>query len=407
MNKSAKRFRNVMADLVQALRIANHRVSGRCVQVPFTPEWQTLHDACPIIWRRRRLAAFMRWASEHSIAPAAVDMATLDAFMVDKEQTSLELSAAKLRRSIASSWNTCLEEVASWPKTKLDLAPARTPWTLDWSRFTPEFCRDVDMCIERLAGTDPLDEDGPDKPLRPSTLKWRRFQIRMAASSLVAAGVAVEEIKSLADLVRPERFRMLLRNLLARYGKKTGNIYGLATALKSIARHHCKLDDDEMDSLRRICGKVRYKQSGLTQKSRDRLRPFTDPDTRDRLLLLPQQLMQEALESPQPDCREALIAETARGARDHGGGSAASCQPCCPRDRPPSGLRRQRTPRARRDHHPRGGGEERDRARVPAAAREHPADQALHHQVPAAPSVSRVECICSRAPKVAPSGRTA
>ena len=44
---SRKRFRNVMADLVQALRIANHRVSGRRTLVPFTPEWQALHDACP------------------------------------------------------------------------------------------------------------------------------------------------------------------------------------------------------------------------------------------------------------------------------------------------------------------------------------------------------------------------
>ena len=53
------------------------------------------------------------------------------------------------------------------------------------------------------------------------------------------------------------------------------------------------------------------KQRGLTQKNRDRLRPFTDPDTRDRLLLLPQQLMQEALRAKRPNRRDAMTAQKA------------------------------------------------------------------------------------------------
>ena len=217
---SRKRFRNVMADLVMALRIANHRVRGRRMLVPFTPEWQALHDACPTKWCRYPLAAFMRWCSEQGIAPAAVDTATLQAFMTDLEETSLEPVPARLRRSIVLSWNKSVDAVPAWPSTRLELVPARVPWTLKWHRFTPVFRQDVDACLERLAGVDLLDEDGPDKPLRPVTLKWRRFQIRMAASSLVAAGVPVEEIDSLEDVVRPEPFRMVIENLRARYGGK-------------------------------------------------------------------------------------------------------------------------------------------------------------------------------------------
>ena len=190
---SRKRFRNVMADLVQALRIANHRVRGRRSLVPFTPEWQALHEACPTRWCRYPLAAFMRWCSEQGIAPAAVDTGTLQAFMNDLEETSLEPLPARLRSSIVLSWNRSADAVPAWPSTRLELVPARVPWTLKWPCFTPAFRQDVDACLERLAGTDPLDEDGPDKPLRPVTLKWRRFQIRMAASSLVAAGVPVDD----------------------------------------------------------------------------------------------------------------------------------------------------------------------------------------------------------------------
>lgn len=80
--------------------------------------------------------------------------------------------------------------------------------------------------------------------------------------------------------------------------------------MKSIARHHCKLDDRDLDDLRKICRKVRVKQRGLTSKNRERLRPFTDPDTRDRLLLLPQRLMKEACRG-EPGKGSALTAQMA------------------------------------------------------------------------------------------------
>ena len=278
--------------------------------------------------------------------------------------------------------------------------PARVPWTLEWHRFTPAFCHDVDACLERLAGVDPLDEDGPDKPLRPVTLKWRRFQIRMAASSLVAAGVPVEAIQSLEDVVRPEPFRRLIRNLVARYGGKTANIYGLATALKSIARHHCKLDDDEVDALRSICRRVLVKQRGLSPKNRDRLRPFTDPATRDRLLLLPQQLMREASRAKDPDRRDAMTAQMAVALEI---GQMAPLRAAnlvsLEIGRNPD-LRRQGPAGICRHRRARGGGEERDRARIPAAAREHGADQALHHHVPA-----QARAAGRQAPVPQPSGR--
>ena len=94
---SGKRFRNVMADLVQALRIANHRVRGKRSLVPFTSEWRALHDACPSRWCRYPLAGFMRWCSEQGIAPAAVDTATLQAFMTDLDETSPEPVPPRLR----------------------------------------------------------------------------------------------------------------------------------------------------------------------------------------------------------------------------------------------------------------------------------------------------------------------
>jgi integrase len=308
---SPKRFANIKADLAFGLSLAERTMTGARARPPLSPPWRSLLDRCPTRWLRVRLMRFARWCSGRGIAPEEVDLATLDAFMADLERTTLGLKSAALRRQTAMSWNKCVGQAPSWPQHMLEVRPAREPWTRPWEAFLPEFRRDVDLCLDRLAGADPLDEDGLDRPLRPATLKWRRFQIRAAASSLVAAGVPPEEIGSLADLLRPERFKLLIRNLLQRYGKKTGFIYGLATAMKTIARCHCRFEGQELDALRAICRRVLLRQRGLTPKNRDRLRPFVDPETRDRLLLLPQQLMQQACRESQPSRRSAIMAQLA------------------------------------------------------------------------------------------------
>ena len=78
---------------------------------------------------------------------------------------------------------------------------------------------------------------------------------------------------------RPNRFKRIVRWLLGHYGKPTTGLYGLATVLKSIARHYVKLPEEEIAGLRAICLRIAVKQSGLTKKNRDRLRPFDDPQS--------------------------------------------------------------------------------------------------------------------------------
>ena len=324
---SPERFANIKAGvehgLAKALNSDSRSVTGRCSRSAFTPEWQLARDACPTKWIQMKLAAFSRSCSHRGIAPMAVTTSTLETFIDEVDRTSLDLSPVKLRRVISWNWNKCVDEVATWPRLKLDMVPARVPWTLPWSAFTPEFRRDVDKCLARLAGMDlpeedeldedkdELDEDGPDKPLRPGTLKWRRFQLRMAASALVATGVAVTEIKNIADVVKPGPYRQVIKNLKARYGGKTAHLYGLATALKTIAKYHCKVTEAELKVLSRICKRNLVRQRGMTLKNRNRLRPFTDPATRDELLLLPQKVMREASKKAKPDRKAALAAQMA------------------------------------------------------------------------------------------------
>src|SRR5689334_18998085 len=167
-------------------------------------------------------------------------------------------------------------------------------WTLPLAAFPASFRDDVQAWLARLAGRDSLAEDGPDRPLRAASVQTRPMEIRMAASALVLAGTPVEQIRGLADLVQPEPFRAVLRQLLERYGRPTPGLHHLGVALKAVAQHHAKLPQKEMDQLRKLCRLVQVRHTGLTRKNRDRLRPFDDPVLRDRLVTLPAELMRRA-----------------------------------------------------------------------------------------------------------------
>ena len=59
---------------------------------------------------------------------------------------------------------------------------------LPWHAFPVSFRNEVEAWTVRLSGENLLDEGAPIKPLRPSTLETRRFQIRQLASALVQQG---------------------------------------------------------------------------------------------------------------------------------------------------------------------------------------------------------------------------
>jgi integrase len=140
----------------------------------------------------------------------------------------------------------------------------------------------------------------------------------MAASTLVIAGVPLDELRCLAHLVRGDRALLALNGLRQRYGRTSNTPYGVATTLRTVAEYCCTLKDEihkvqeeDVDSLGRLCKKLLVKRRGLTQKNRNRLLPFQDPDTRDSFLLLPEKLMRSAAKDGRNPYHAACIAKMA------------------------------------------------------------------------------------------------
>ena len=76
-----------------------------------------------------------------------------------------------------------------------------------------------------MVGQRPSDEDAPEKPLAPATLKKRRIQLRELASGLVLSGWDISSVNSIAVLVDVEAAKTILRFYLERAGGKRRAAY--------------------------------------------------------------------------------------------------------------------------------------------------------------------------------------
>ena len=205
---------------------------------------------------------------------------------------------ARRHRDTTVLWNRAVRRLPGWPSTLLaEPTVDRAKKHLLWDAFTPEFQRDVGRYLQWLGGADFLAEDAPTKGCKESTLKVRREQLRIAASSLVASGVPVHEITCLRCLVEPAKTKALLTHMVSsNAGVKSTYIRGVATTLVTLAKW-CKVEAKALDEIKRLRSRLGAVPNGLTDKNRTLLRAFEDERVLKALLGLPSKLAAQARRS--------------------------------------------------------------------------------------------------------------
>lgn len=309
---SAKRWANVRADAAAALRHAGVAPPRRRLAAHLPEPWKALRAGVDDEAVQRGLARFLGYCADRGVAPEGVDEQTFAAFRDWLEQGTLVPDPARLHRRACAQWNRAAGLVPGWPPRTVAV-PCRTNHVrLPPATFPPSFHADVDAWLARLAGDDPLDEDGPARPLRPATLRHLRYEVYMAASACVRGGRDPAELRGLADLVEPARLRHGLRFLLQRYGGKANRTLDqLVTTLVHLARHWVRLDPERLAGLVELRRRLRCPAArGLTERNRTRLRQFDEPPNQLALLDLPDRLLGLAARQPHPR-KAALLAQTA------------------------------------------------------------------------------------------------
>jgi integrase len=243
------------------------------------------------------------------------DDAAIERFISAVRQGSLHRKPNDLHRLVAKIWNEVATQQRELELTQVTVPSFRpAPKRVDWELLSPRFRGSVDEHLAWCAGSDVFAADARARPLAPRTLLLRRDQIHAAVTALVVAGTDASEINSLADLVVPAAFKMILQQRYqAANGRENAFNRDLAEALVQIAREWLKVDAATLAELKRLMGKMPMPQAGLTDKNKRFLRQFDDPAAHDRIIELPQQLWAEIRRDQHPHFRTLAKAQAALG----------------------------------------------------------------------------------------------
>jgi hypothetical protein len=289
---SAKRLANIKSGVLRAMeRYGAVRQNARGPRArAWAPPWDRLDK-----FQRAGLSRFVSWCSATGIVPSAVGDTVMERF---RQALVGESFLEHPARHVAGTCRVWERVRTAWPDLALpavSIPRLRKTYVLPAAAFPGSFIADVDRFCESLAGADLFAEHGPPRPLKPASVKCRRYQIRQLASGCVHKGVAITSIRSLSDLVAPPTLRTGLSFFLERAGgKTTAQISHLAEVARMIARHWAHCDQDTLQQIVHLTGRVSTRrQRGLTDKNRARLRQFDDRRNLERLLFYPADVMDE------------------------------------------------------------------------------------------------------------------
>lgn len=307
---SQSRIRNIKSDLRAALRHTGCIEQGQSYLAPLTPVWQVLREGAGV--RARYLSRFMRYCSASGISPSEVDDAVSERFRQALIEESFIKDPAKTHQNICRLWNQAAETVPGWPDVRLTVPLTKTVYTFPLSAFPQSLQDEVAALFDHWAGKDLLDDSGPVKPLSPRTLQDHDYKLRQILSALIHQGRDMDELTRLIQVVEVDAAKTALRFHIDRNdGKTSSQIHGLAILLKTIAKHWVKVDEDHLEELKELCGRVDPKQKGLTDKNRERLRQFDDSRNIDLLLNFPARVVQVVLNNDRGRRQEAVAVQIA------------------------------------------------------------------------------------------------
>lgn len=323
---SKYRMRNLRSSMRFILR-RNGLIDAE--NVPLRPAWvECLNRLGGHKYDRNALIGIAKIGSVRGIPPERVHTMgeTILTYLVER---TLTVKPHKAFGRVRRVWNRCCTTIENWPGQPFPaMTVAARSFILPLSAFQEIFRMDVAAFGDRLTATfldgpyeetpDPLGSGGSPpatscpKPLRASSAALRQSHARWAASALVATGVPIEAVTSLACLVTPtERARDILRFLYERAGGKPSAAgMHVSEVLRMIARYHVCLPEQEIARMRRWAAPVKLTYKGMTPKNDARIRAAMLPSHESKLRELPTAYLEAArellAESPRQACSLAL-----------------------------------------------------------------------------------------------------
>lgn len=305
------RWKNVRSLVLKALKRVGIRAMPGRYRESYGLEWEALRARLPDRHFQSGLSRFMSYCTSNGIPPASVGAETFAQFGAELDGHSLSRDPGGIYRETCKLWNRAAANIPGWPHLLVEVPVRRCDFALEIDAFPASFRKDLERFLTQAADPDVF-SDTYRKPVRPLTVRNRRQNTMMAATALVHSGFSVSQITGLDVLVCSENAIAALRFLYERAGgKSTGHIYQIATLLKTIARHHVRLDHEAIARLGTRCRALKPPTIGLTEKNKRFLRQFADVKKLASLVTLPRRIIEAATRGGLTRRRDAVRVELA------------------------------------------------------------------------------------------------
>ena len=290
-----KTFVNHRANARAALLWFNKQTpySGR--KAPMDPSYRALLDCVKDPYAKDVLSPFFRFLSAFGIRPEDVRGNHVEAFHKYRRETSFGKVKSSQHRVLVRYWNARAAQIPGWPQIMLFELPYAKGFTGPAVDDFPQGLRDdIDAYCERIGKRHKTVSGRVFPPCKPSTVSTRRRELIATVRAAVAAGIPLEGLKSLCDLLRPDRVEIIIDHYWEKNGDKP-SLYtiDLASKLLVLARSNdvAAADIERLDEIR--IALEQYRSTGLTEKNRKLIRQIAHGDLWREVVRLPLKLIAE------------------------------------------------------------------------------------------------------------------
>ena len=304
---SPKTLANIKSNLADALRASGAMVDDPR-RVVRSLAWEQFLSDAPSDHQRWGLSRFVNYCAANGIEPADVDQQVFNAFHEYLDARLLAASPADHCKSAAGTWNHLLA-VLGHPYKRIFWVTKKRFVTRPLTDYPLTLQREIETYLNRLQHGDIFEEDGPDKPLRPTSIRNIEAHLRQFLDALVSADILPESLTSLEMAVTSLNAKMAFKAMQRRRGSNTipSGFVNIAATLTNIARHQLKVSEHELEKFVGIKKRLAADPRGMSEKNKDRLSQFGHWGNVGLIVTLPSVLIDRANERP-VDRKSALLA---------------------------------------------------------------------------------------------------
>lgn len=242
------------------------------------------------------ISRFVNFCCVRRIEPQHVTDGTMALFRDHLDARLLTKDPTALCAEMITTWN-CIARQQPIAHARLQQNQRARHKCPSLTTYPQALQDELQTYLDRLSHADLFAEGGPDKPLKPMSLRNISACVRQYLAALSEAGHDPAQFVSLKAVVTAENIKTAAQTIHARSSSKhvRFTIYNIIAVLISIARHHLHLPETELLRIKKLKGQTKPDSTGMTTKNRARLDQFADFQNVIRLIGLPEVLMAAAI----------------------------------------------------------------------------------------------------------------